>query len=125
MDIHHCIPPSPTNASLRTIFWIFLLDHAFVIFNNLPPRLVIKEMRLHMARPDACFQAATSEECFEEIQKWTARSPFLSTLTLSEAVEIVCKGEIGEDIRRTLADLGPLNLFAVVSGMTNMATRPR
>ncbi|KAL2754156.1 hypothetical protein ACRALDRAFT_1063086 [Sodiomyces alcalophilus JCM 7366] len=105
---------------IRTFFWIFLLDHAFVIFNNLPPRLVIKEMRLHMARPDACFQATTAEECFEEIQKWNARAPFLSSLTLSEAVEMVCKGEMDEGVHRSLADLGPLNLFAVVSAFHSL-----
>ncbi|ROT34504.1 hypothetical protein SODALDRAFT_329757 [Sodiomyces alkalinus F11] len=105
---------------IRTFLWIFLLDHAFVIFNNLPPRLVIKEMKMHMARPDACFQAATAEECLEEIQNWSARSPFLPLLILSEAVELVCRGELGEDMHRSLADLGPLNLFAVVSAFHSL-----
>lgn len=92
------------------------MDHAFVTFNNLPPRMVIKEMKIHMARPEACFQASTGEECLEELRRWSSHSPVLSTLTFHEAVEMVCRGGMGEDMHHALANLGPLNLFAVISG---------
>jgi hypothetical protein len=39
------------------------IDSNDVIFNNLPPRMVIKEMRMHMATPEACFQATTADQC--------------------------------------------------------------
>ncbi|PKS08387.1 hypothetical protein jhhlp_005331 [Lomentospora prolificans] len=105
---------------IRIFLWIFLLDHAFVTFNNLPPRMVIKEMKIHLARPEACFQAETAEECLEELQKWTAQSAILPVLTLSEAVEMVCKGAMPEGMHETLAHLGALNLFAMISAVHSL-----
>jgi hypothetical protein len=102
--------------SSRIIIWIFLLDNAFVIFNNLPPRMVIKEVQSALAWPESVFQAGTAEECLEEIRKWSARAPLLSNMTVRQAIELVCSDGIGEDMHRTLADMGPLNLFVVVSG---------
>lgn len=78
--------------------------------------MVIKEMKMHMARPEACFQAATGEQCFEELRAWSCQSPMAASLTLSEALEMVCRGGISEDVRLSLANLGPLNLFVIISG---------
>ncbi|KAF5638109.1 C2H2 transcription factor [Fusarium sp. NRRL 52700] len=94
--------------------WIYLLDHAFVIFNNLPPRMVIKEMSMHMAFPEAAFQASTPTECAQELQTWHLRSQ-LQSITFREVVESFCGKSFSNDMRRLFADLGPLNLFAVVS----------
>ncbi|KAF4337984.1 C2H2 transcription factor [Fusarium beomiforme] len=101
---------------IRTILWIYLLDHAFVIFNNLPPRMVIREMSMHMAFPEAAFQAETSEECAQELQIWHLRSTLIRNITFREVVESFCRDTFSDDMRRCFADLGPLNLFAVVSG---------
>ncbi|KAF5597360.1 C2H2 transcription factor [Fusarium pseudoanthophilum] len=95
--------------------WIYLLDHAFVIFNNLPPRMVIKEMSMHMAFPEAAFQASTSIECARELQNWHLRSSLLQNITFREVVERFCGRPFSNDMRRLFADLGPLNLFAVIS----------
>lgn len=97
--------------------WIFLLDTAFVIFNNLPHRMVIKEMRMHMASPEACFQAATAEECIEQIHRWMhPTSPFCSLL-LREAIENLCLDTLSPESQQQFSQLGPLNLFAMVSGL--------
>ncbi|KAH7217114.1 hypothetical protein BKA60DRAFT_609067 [Fusarium oxysporum] len=100
---------------IRIFLWIYLLDHAFVIFNNLPPRMVIKEMSMHMAFPEAAFQASTSTECARELQNWHLRSTPLRSITFREVVESFCGRSFSNDMRRLFADLGPLNLFAVVS----------
>ncbi|RKK96926.1 hypothetical protein BFJ71_g7496 [Fusarium oxysporum] len=100
---------------IRIFLWIYLLDHAFVIFNNLPPRMVIKEMSMHMAFPEAAFQASTSTECARELQNWHLRSTLLRNITFREVVESFCGRSFSSDMRRLFADLGPLNLFAVVS----------
>ncbi|KAH7151193.1 hypothetical protein DER46DRAFT_629034 [Fusarium sp. MPI-SDFR-AT-0072] len=100
---------------IRIFLWIYLLDHAFVIFNNLPPRMVIKEMSMHMAFPEAAFQASTSTECARELQNWHLRSTLLQNITFREVVESFCGKSFSNDMRRLFADLGPLNLFAVVS----------
>ncbi|KAF5639477.1 C2H2 transcription factor [Fusarium tjaetaba] len=100
---------------IRIFLWIYLLDHAFVIFNNLPPRMVIKEMSMHMAFPEAAFQASTSTECARELQNWHLRSTMMKNITFREVVERFCGKSFSNDMRRLFADLGPLNLFAVVS----------
>lgn len=77
--------------------------------------MVIKEVQSALAWPESVFQAGTAEECLEEIRKWSARAPLLSNMTVRQAIELVCSDEIGEDMHHTLADMGPLNLFMVVS----------
>ncbi|KAL2401661.1 Transcription factor verF [Exophiala dermatitidis] len=95
---------------IRVFMWIFLLDTAFVIFNNLPPRMVIREMRMSTAMPEACFQAMTAEECFSDIQQGEQ-----NTLDLVSAFEILYQPDIDSALILKLSNLGPLNLFALAS----------
>ncbi|KAL2167284.1 hypothetical protein VTG60DRAFT_1443 [Thermothelomyces hinnuleus] len=105
---------------IRIFIWIFLLDTAFVIFNNLPHRMVIKEMKMHMATPEACFQAATAEECIDQIHRWMPPgSPFCSLL-LREAIENLCLDTMTLAAQEQLSRLGPVNLFAMVSAIHYM-----
>lgn len=96
--------------------WIFLLDHAFTIFNNLPPRMVIKEMKMHLAFPESCFQAVTKDECYDKIQLWMLGPSPTSYMTLYTAVKDSCEKALAPSTHRNMAYLGPLNLFAIVSG---------
>ncbi|KAK3329158.1 hypothetical protein B0H66DRAFT_14919 [Apodospora peruviana] len=105
---------------IRTFLWIFLLDTAFVIFNNIPHRMVIKEMRMHMASPEACFQAQTAEECISQIHRWMAPSSPFGSLLLREALENVCTDSLSPEMQQVLSQLGPLNLFAIVSAFHYM-----
>lgn len=100
----------------RTYLWIFLLDAAFVIFNNLPHRMVIKEMKMHMASPEACFQAATAEECIDQIHRWMPPTSPFCHLLLREAIENLCLDTLTSESQQRFSDLGPVNLFAMVSG---------
>ncbi|KAK5652309.1 hypothetical protein OQA88_10659 [Cercophora sp. LCS_1] len=105
---------------IRTFLWIFLLDTAFVIFNNLPHRMVIKEMRMHLASPEACFQALTAEECIQQLHSsMSPTSPLFGT-TLRDAIENMCMNELAVEEQRELSQLGPLNLFAIVSAFHAM-----
>ncbi|CAG7962578.1 unnamed protein product [Penicillium salamii] len=102
---------------IRVFSWIYLLDSAFVIFNNLPPRMLIKEMRLHMATPEACFQATTADQCHEQIQtSLPARSLYWS-ISFRGAFESLCKDDPSTDIHGLVATLCPLNLFALTSAI--------
>jgi hypothetical protein len=103
--------------------WIFLLDTAFVIFNNLPHRIVIKEMKMHMVSPEACFQAATAEECIDQIHHWMPPSSPFCSLLLREAIENLCLDTLTPESQRQFSDLGPTNLFAMVSGKWTVAYR--
>ncbi|KAK3903561.1 hypothetical protein C8A05DRAFT_14485 [Staphylotrichum tortipilum] len=105
---------------VRIYMWIFLLDTAFVIFNNLPHRMVIKEMRMHLASPEACFQAETPDECYDQIQHWMSpESPFCSLL-LRDAIENLCLDTMTDETHQQLSQLGPMNLFAMVSAIHYM-----
>lgn len=100
----------------RLFTWIFLLDTAFVIFNNLPPRLVIKEMRMHMATPEACFQAVSADECHQQIQSHLPAGGIYWSLSFRGAFESLSKDTLTPGMCQAIADLGPLNLFALASG---------
>lgn len=94
---------------IRVLLWVFLLDTAFVIFNNVPPRMVIKEMTLDLACCEAAFQADSADLCFSLIQ----RHP----LTFCRVVESLCTDELQETMLQNLADAGPLNMFAIASSI--------
>ena len=97
---------------IRVFIWVFLLDTAFVIFNNVPPRMSIKEMKLHLACSEASFQASTIEMCFQHLQSDIA----LQRYSLSSVTAMMCKGPVNTEIQSLLADAGPLNMFALTSG---------
>lgn len=100
---------------IRVFMWIFLLDTAFVIFNNVPPRMAIKEMKMHLVCSEACFQAPNSDLCFQNL-----RSGFPNgTHTLSSLTAMICKQLIVSKTQLALANIGPLNLFALASGRSN------
>ncbi|CAI4215964.1 unnamed protein product [Parascedosporium putredinis] len=107
---------------IRTGTYIFLLDFAFVIFHNSPPRLVVPEMQMSLACPDDCFQASSMEECFVRLRAWTYGRPFHDDLTTYEAVEILCGPEsvwTVESKSERLTGLSILNMFTLISGASS------
>lgn len=80
--------------------------------------MVIKEMRMNMVTPEACFQAPTAEECIEQIYQWMPPTSPFYTLLLREAIENLCLDTLSPEAQQTLSHLGPVNLFAMVSGET-------
>ena len=107
---------------IRVFLWIFLLDTAFVIFNNLPPRMVIREMKMSTANPEACFQAMTAEECFSTLQKENQEDALGPKFApeFESAFEMLYQTNIDDAISTELADLGPLNLFAMTSALHSL-----
>jgi hypothetical protein len=78
--------------------------------------MVIKEMTMQMASPESCFQASTSESCLEQIRHCLPDSTAICNITLREAIETLCIKTLSSEPQRRMAELGPLNLFAIVSG---------
>ncbi|KAL4972641.1 hypothetical protein BDW66DRAFT_162740 [Aspergillus desertorum] len=105
---------------VRVLTWTFLLDTAFIIFNNLPPRMVIKEMKMHTAVPEACFQAANADECYEQIQLYLPSETLYWKVSLCSAFQLLCRGSLEVTARDGLAALGPLNLFALTSAIHSL-----
>lgn len=102
---------------MHSVFtWIFLFDTAFVIFNNLPPRMVIKEMRMHMAMPEVCFQATTADQCHQQIQFSLPEQSLYWKMSFRGAFESLCKDNLDTEARHMVSSLGALVLFALASG---------
>lgn len=108
---------------IRVCHWVFLIDTAFVIFNNLPPHMVIKEMTCDLACCEGVFQAESAETCYQSISQKTEKQPFDSpklSLALGQAAELLCKDDLSEKVLEQLANTGPLNLFAITSSLHSM-----
>ncbi|KAG4288532.1 hypothetical protein FPRO06_06184 [Fusarium proliferatum] len=102
-------------SEIQTLQAAYLVYHGFVIFNSLPPRMAIQEMHMHMAWPESVFQAPAADDCFQQMQKWLQRCS-LSSITVYNAIRVFCKSEMTAYMAGQFADLGPLNLFAIVAG---------
>ncbi|KIW99738.1 uncharacterized protein Z518_11151 [Rhinocladiella mackenziei CBS 650.93] len=107
---------------IRVFTWIFLLDTAFVIFNNLPPRMVIREMTMNTACSEACFQALTAEECFETLQQEQRNDALRLRVSndFTSAFDLLYRTDLDDILTCALADLGPLNLFAMSSALHSL-----
>lgn len=105
---------SPILRIDRTMHFVFLQDIAFVIFNNLPPRMAAAEMKLNLCCPEECFQAESAGECFIELQMW--RSLPLARLSLSTALATICRETLSEAVCMSFASAGPLNMFSLTTG---------
>ncbi|KXH35873.1 hypothetical protein CSIM01_00587 [Colletotrichum simmondsii] len=102
----------------RTGTYIFLLDGAFVIFHNSPPRLVVAEMRMSLVCPDSSFQASSQEECFVLLHNWTSSEPRQAQMRVVDLVEAMCNNHLSdEETCQGLAGLSMLNLFTAITGM--------
>ncbi|KAK7452906.1 hypothetical protein Landi51_03901 [Colletotrichum acutatum] len=102
----------------RTGTYIFLLDGAFVIFHNSPPRLVVAEMRMSLVCPDSCFQASSQEECFVLLHNWISSEPRQAQMRVVDLVEAMCNNHLSdEETCQGLAGLSMLNLFTGITGM--------
>ncbi|KAJ2898193.1 hypothetical protein MKZ38_004119 [Zalerion maritima] len=105
---------------IRTGTYIFLLDSAFVIFHNSPPRLLVPEIRMSLACPDDCFQAPSVEECFVLLRVWTCSQPYQASLSVSETVEMLCgTSVIEEGLYERLGGLSILNMFTLITGKSS------
>ena len=99
----------------RTLLYVFLLDTAFIIFNNTPPRMVIRELCLDLACPEPCFQAESAELCLELLQKWISHRPTKRRMSLFAAISALRREKMDVSIQEDLAQSGVLNLWAITS----------
>lgn len=111
------------NGMRRTFSFILLLDTAFVIFNNTPPKLSIAELSMAPVCSERSFQAQSAEECFLHLAgSYTTSIPSSKEYSVASTVTNMCQNELGTDSREYFARLGKLNLFIVISGMLQSST---
>lgn len=72
---------------------------------------------MQMACPEACFQASTEADCFEQIQRWIVAEHRGVKMYVLTALEMLRQPSITPLNKRVLGYLGPLNLFVLTSGM--------
>ncbi|KAF3394654.1 hypothetical protein F1880_005444 [Penicillium rolfsii] len=77
--------------TIRTLIYVFLLDSAFVIFHNSPPRIFGQELEIHISCPEAAFQAGSADECFQYLKKWADEVP--DHPSVSTTIETICRPE--------------------------------
>lgn len=92
------------------------MDTAFVTFNNLPPRMVVKEMKMHVAAPESCFQASTADQCYDAIRTWMPSTSICWKFSFRALFETLCMDNLTTEMQQAVAALGPLNLFTIISG---------
>ncbi|KAL4810628.1 hypothetical protein BDV18DRAFT_155241 [Aspergillus unguis] len=101
-----------TEETIRTLSYVFLLDTAFVIFHNTPPRIFGSELEIHIACPEVAFQAGSTEECFQHLKKWA--DGMLHHPSISSTIETLCQPNT-EVILDAYTHLGLLNMFVIIS----------
>ncbi|PMD42185.1 hypothetical protein L207DRAFT_527125 [Hyaloscypha variabilis F] len=105
--------------AIRTFTYVFLLDTAFVIFNNTPPRMVLHEMSLEMAASESCFQAENAADSYKHWQAHIPQQfavPGSTLLLLGEAISTLMREAYDAHAPR-FADLSTLNLFTIIAGL--------
>lgn len=110
---------SNSMARFRIGQYIFLLESAFVVFHNLPPRLIVPEMKLSLAAPEECFQATSAEQCFVLFHPWVLDNPEQSRMQTYHAVKLLCNidNDDNDERLKPLSQLSVLNLFVLISGI--------
>ncbi|PMD33322.1 hypothetical protein L207DRAFT_608000, partial [Hyaloscypha variabilis F] len=113
--------------TIRTFTYVFLLDTAFVIFNNTPPRMVLHEMNLEMPASESCFQAGNASDCYNHWHAHVSHQfaiPGSMPLLQGEAISILMRDNYDEHSLR-FANLSILSLFTLVAGLHTVVFQQR
>ncbi|KAK1140680.1 hypothetical protein N8T08_009993 [Aspergillus melleus] len=99
---------------IRTLTYVFLFDAALTIFHNSPPRMVVSELKMDLACPEACFQAESAEECSARLTEWKECIAWSERLSVSNMLRKICQRDLDDWQAHELANMGTLNLFTTV-----------
>lgn len=105
---------------IRSVLYVFLLDTAFTIFNNLPPRMVLRETTCDLACPEPCFQAPTAMGCFQKIQKWVSHPLYKKGIAFHTAVRVFRRKTLDAHTTQYLSHCGILNLWTITSAFHSL-----
>ncbi|KAH8721710.1 hypothetical protein BGZ61DRAFT_571798 [Ilyonectria robusta] len=100
---------------IRTGTFIFLLDSAFVVLHNSPPRMMLSELNIDLTCPDACFEANSAEECFILLYDSKPNGADHPSLNISTTLELLCRTDC--DDLESLKHLSILNMFTIVTAL--------
>ncbi|KAF4950171.1 hypothetical protein FSARC_13277 [Fusarium sarcochroum] len=102
---------------IRTLVYVFMLDCAFVMFNNTAPRMVVGELQFSLTSPEAWFHALTSDDWLKCIED----SPRIDqAISLSDAIGKIMQGELDANDSKVFEQTNLLNHFAITSAFHNL-----
>ena len=101
---------------IRTFDYIFLLDSCFVIFNNTPPRIILREVQIELSCPESCFQAGDPESWLSNLNLCANTTTGRNRIRLSDLMSVLDNGYINEECWQLLTQMTTLNFFTVASG---------
>lgn len=87
-----------------------------MIFNNMPPRMVVAELEMNITCPDECFQAPTALECFAALATWARKVPHYHQYSIASVLETMFQRDLSVEKKELYAHFGILNLFILVTG---------
>lgn len=96
--------------------YVFLLDTAFALFYNSPPRLVIAELQMDITCPEECFQAQSADECLRHFAEWTTSKACQEKLPFCAAFRKICQQDLPLDVEDMFCHMSTLNMFSLVTG---------
>jgi hypothetical protein len=79
--------------------------------------MVVKEMKMHVAAPESCFQASTADQCYDAIRNWMPSASLCWKFSFRALFETLCIDDLTVRMQQAVAALGPLNLFTIISGL--------
>ncbi|KAJ5203155.1 hypothetical protein N7449_005234 [Penicillium cf. viridicatum] len=110
-----------TEEKIRTLSFIFLLDGAFMIFNNMPPRMVVAELEMSITCPEESFQALTERDCFAALSTWAEKVPHHHQYSIASVLATMFRRDLHEEKKELYAHFGIINLFILVTEIAQKA----
>lgn len=99
---------------IRSLLYVFMLDCAFVMFNNTAPRMVIGELQFGLTSPEDWFHAPSSSDWLECVRK----SPRIDQgISLCDAINRIMQGVLDATDCKIFEQTNLLNHFAIISGV--------
>lgn len=99
---------------IRTSTYIFLLDSAYAIFNNTPPRMAFREARMALTCPEPCFEAETLGDWADTMRMWAATEIGQRQTTLTQTISVLYLEQIPPSEWLLLQQTSCLNMFALI-----------
>jgi hypothetical protein len=100
----------------RTQTFIFLLDTAFTIFHNIPPRIAISELDMSLACSEQLFQATDAKDLRSTIRENQIYCTEASGLSVCQLVQALVQQVEIRGLLDVLKSLTAVNLFTLISG---------
>jgi hypothetical protein len=76
--------------------------------------MVVSELKMEMACPEACFQAESAEECFRLLKEWETTTFWRKRLSITSVLKTICQTELTSSAVDEYSRMGSLNLFTAV-----------